>query len=165
MTSTDFGVASITKSFLLYRSMRLLNDLHNIMFGSICIPIVKLCAVLTVFISVAAATILRSAIGPVFFSIFLVYLCIVLFLIIPGALFMSQVYSMSKTLERNISDAIMKIPNFYYLQGRPYFTKNLKAQPVLKSKIGEFYYMESKAKLTLLDDVTRGIAFMLISFK
>jgi hypothetical protein len=43
--------------------------------------------------------------------------------------------------------------------------KTLRALPKIKSKVGAFYYVEKEAKLTLLDNITRGIAFMMISFK
>jgi hypothetical protein len=76
---------------------------------------------------------------------------------------MSQVYNISSTFHQQLERVVLNIPIQDVEKIR--MKKLLLSLPVMKSKIGRFYYMEKKAKLTLLDNMARGIAFMLAAFK
>jgi len=152
----------IKESIIVYRSIIMLNELQNSVLGSIFIPSVKLSGILIFYISVVAATLLRAHINYFIFALFLIYLYVLTIVIVCGAVLMSRVYSISKTFHKNIATVICKVP---YSKEQVLLLKTLKSLPVVKSRIGQFYHMEGEAKLTLLDNVVRGIAFMLISFK
>jgi hypothetical protein len=143
--------------------MLLYNNLHNTVFGSLLIPVIKLCAMVLIYLSVAATTILRSEIGPIIYGMFLVYLIALILVIIPGALMMSTVYNISKKFKRNMEIGMLSVSKWE--DEKVLMKMTLKSLPVMKSNIGSFYHMESNAKFTLLDNILRGIAFMLISFK
>jgi len=158
----DIATTRIKESIIVYRSIVMLNELHNSVFGSMFIPTVKLAGILLLYISVVAATLLRAFINFFVFVLFLVYLCLLTIVIVCGAVLMSRVYSISKTFHKNIATELCKVSNS---KEKILLLKTLKSLPVVKSRIGQFYHIEGEAKLTLLDNVTRGIAFMLISFK
>jgi len=158
----DNFTTRIKESIIVYRSIIMLNELQNSVLGSLFIPSTKLAGILLVYISVVAATLLRAHINYFIVALFLMYLYILTIAIVCGAVLMSQVYSISKTFHKNIATVICKVS---YSQEKILLRKTLKSLPVVKSRIGQFYHMEGEAKLTLLDNLARGIAFMLISFK
>jgi len=139
-----------------------LNDLQNSVFGTLLIPSIKLGGIILVYMGVVAATILRKDIHFLILALFLAYLGVTLTTVTFGALLMSQVYNISKKFHGNLASTLSLVSD---LNEKILIRKTLVSLPVMKSKIGTFYYMEGKAKLTLLDNIARGIAFMLTSFK
>jgi len=143
-----------------YKSIRVMNDLHNAAFGSLFFPVWKLCGVLAFPISAYCTIKLGTSMGSALFGFFHLYFIAILVIIVPGAMLMSEIYKLSSEFHRNVQQAVIKRlgkENLVIFQ-------QLRAVPELKCKIGEFYYMEGKAKLTLADNLTRGVSFMLLSF-
>ena len=87
----------------LYRTTYLLNDLHNILFGSVFVPITKLAVVLALFICAVAVTVLRAVIHYWLVVTFLLYTFTLIPVIIPAAFSMSQVYNLSSNVKQNLS--------------------------------------------------------------
>jgi len=113
--STGFSIgSSMEESIVVYRSLILLNQLHNTVFGTHFVPMVKLCGVLILYIAVFTTTVLRSAIGPIFFAMFLLYVIALVIIIIPGAVVMSQVYNISTKFRHAVETSI--INNISYTQ-------------------------------------------------
>jgi len=75
---------------------------------------------------------------------------------------MSLVYNISVQFERNIVDNRVASPNGG--RDKALIEMVLKSLPVLKCNVGNYYHMEGMAKLTLIDNMSRGVTFMLISF-
>jgi len=79
-------------SLLEFISTAPLNDLHNVIFGSLFIPIVKLICFLVLFVLTYSIFKFRSVMRPVVFGFFLVYMLEVLSVIFPGAVLMSEIF-------------------------------------------------------------------------
>jgi hypothetical protein len=75
------------------------------------------------------------------------------------------VYNISKKFHQGVETSLIKDPCSTDTVERHLIKATLKSIPIMKSQIGSFYYMEGKAKLTLLHNVVRGIAFMMVTFK
>jgi len=144
----------------IYRSIRLLNDLHNIAYGSFFVPMLKLMALLVLFISTYATVKLRSAMGPVVFGFFLVYMLDVLIATFPSSVIMSKIFHLSSQFQIQQAKHLNLLPIVWRID----LHRQLKSFPTLKCQVGPFYHMEGKAKLTLADNMMHGIAFMLLSF-
>jgi len=153
--------AAPTVGIYIYRSIRLLNDLHNIAFGSLFVPIVKLLALLALFISTYATVKLRSFMHPVVFGFFLNYMIDIILVTIPSAVAMSKIFHLSSQFHMQQAQRLHLLPRI----SRKDLQRQLKSLPTLKSQVGPFYHMEGRAKLALADNMTHGIAFMLLSFE
>jgi len=84
---------------------------------------------------------------------------VLLCMLVPtGAKIMSLVFEFSTEFHRN-----MNIRLEMRKDGKLHESKRvIRSLQVLKCKVGPFYYMERKAKLTLADSIANGIAFSLI---
>ena len=140
-----------------YRCCKLWNELHNIVFGSLFLPAFKLCLLLALFVTAYCVIRLQSSLTTAVYMTFLIYFVTIAGLILPGAMVMTQVYSISAKLHQNMRD--------YYgidcIKGK-WRKKSLRFLSILKSRIGSFYHMEGKAKLTLAYNIAQVISFILI---
>jgi len=143
-----------------YRSIRLLNDLHNITFGSLFVPLGKSELLLILFITTYATFKLRSFMSSMVFGFILIYMIDVLLLALTSALIMSKVFNLSSKFRIQQAKKLKLIPPIRRMD----LQRQLESFPTLKCQVGPFYHMEGKAKLTMLDTMTRGVAFMLLSF-
>jgi len=147
----------------IYRRCLILSELQNMGFGSLFLPSCKLWTVLALYLCVYAVTKVGSSLGPFLLATTIVYLGCVIVLLAPSALALSAIFNVSTNFRRtNFRRFVLSA------QGRlerDLRIKSLMSLPVTKSKVGSVYHMESKAKLTLFDNVARGIAFVLMSFK
>jgi len=98
--------------------------------------------------------------GPIVFGFFLVYILDVLIIILPGAVIMSKIFYSSSQFCIQQAKNLNRLPSI----SRMDIQRQLKSFPTLKCQVGPFYHMEGKAKLALADNITHGIAFMLLSF-
>jgi len=96
---------------------------------------------------------------PVVFGFFLVYTIDIFLVAIPSAVTMSRIFSLSSQFQIQQAKQLNRLPTV----SRMDLQRQLKSFPALKCKIGPFYHMEGKAKLTLADTMTQGVAFMLLS--
>jgi hypothetical protein len=108
--------------------------------------------------------VLRSRIGVLFFAIFLAYFLTCVIVFVPGALAMTRVYTISSQFLQIVERSLAQLPN-HAGSRELLMRRTLKSLPPLKSRITGLYYMESKAKLTLFDNVVHGIAFMMTTFQ
>jgi len=149
-----------TVGIYIYRAIRLLNDLHNITFGSLFVPIVKLVTLLGLLISTYVTIKLRSLMHPVVFIFFLVYMLDILIVTFLAAVTMSKIFSWSSFFHIQKVQLLNLLPQIC----RSDLKRQLKSFPMLKCQVGPFYHMEGKAKLTMADNTTQGVAFMLVTF-
>lgn len=161
---TNVPDASVNlKSICGYRRTYLINTLHNKIFGSVFIPVLKSCIISGIFVTVAAIVIFRDAIGPLLTVIFVIYIIALFSIIIPASLLMTKIYYKSKTFHEEMNILLRNFSNPKSSEVI-YLRKALKSLPIMKSQIGSFYYMENEAKLTLMDNLVNGIVFMLLTF-
>jgi len=154
------GQEDFTIGIYIYRSIRLLNDLHNITFGALFVPLLKLACLVVLFISTYATIKLRYVMHPVVFGFFLGYIFQVFLMTFPGATIMSKIFCLSSQFRIQQAKYLTLLPPV----SRIHLQRQLASLPALKCQVGEFYHMEGKAKLTLADNMTHGVAFMLLSF-
>jgi hypothetical protein len=78
-------------------------------------------------------------------------------LILTGAMIMSQVFNISIKFHINMKITLEQMET----SERDLLKMKLRSMAVLKCQIGSFYYMESKAKLMLADNIASGVAAVL----
>lgn len=145
-----------------YRAVKLLNDLHNIAFGSIFIPLLKLGLVMAIMVTAFGVIRLRNEFSTPVYVIFVLYFVTELIMLIPGTALMSLVYDITIPFQRNIWNNFTE--NEQSDKEREAIRRILRSLPFLKCGIGSFYHMEGRAKLTLGDNLANGIAYCLVSF-
>jgi len=153
-------------SISVYRFIRLFNDLHNIVFGSLFLPATKVASLLVLIMSSFCIVRLRDSLSPIIYVFFLFYLFTLVIIMLPGAMLMSQVYQISKHFQKNLKRNFekSKVQGGAYAHERKLFQMTLRSMPVLTVEMGGLYQMEQEAKLTLADNMTRGVAFGLLTF-
>jgi len=156
---TNNNFESFCEALNVYRAVTVFNDLHNAAFSSTIVPTIKFLGILGLYVSFFAVTVLRSRIHPFLQVAFLIYVITLVLIMLPGAQAMSQVYVNSMRFHQKLESSLEKI------SGSNELKKNVKSLQLLKSRIGGLYHMEGKAKLTLVDNIARGIAFMMVTFK
>ena len=140
----------------MHRAMSLLNNLLNVALGSVYLPTMQIIALLCLYTTVSMSTRLRAHFTlPVYFCCILYLVTIAV--IRAGASVLSQVFSISCSFHPNMHKHLDRVTD----KKKIYLSRVLRSLLVLKCRIGCFYYMEDKAKLTLADNVVSRIAFVL----
>jgi len=92
------------------------------------------------------------------FALFTAPLC----LLAPATLIMSSVYKNSMVFKQHMMDRVAEMRNSV---DASHNRKILTSQQSLRCQIGNFYTMESEAKLTTADTVIQTIVFILLLLK
>jgi hypothetical protein len=146
-----------------YRSAFLLNRLNNSAFGKLYIPAGK-CLLVVFFINVPAFAVfcfwdqldvisisafcsVAAAVGPVIFTCSSV---------------MSKIYGISSQFQRNMEQKIQASGNKAM---RNEWIRELRSCQVVRVQIGNFYHMEGKAKLTIVNTMVNWFVFMVVQQK
>jgi len=138
--------------------MSILNTLQNNAFGSIAIPSAKL-LIVTCFVAMVYGVVhWRSSFDTLMYCTVLGYLVFLTMLVPTGAVAMTLVFVLSLNFHQSMRVRLQ----FQRGEERATRRKTLTSLPSLKCKVGPFYYMESKAKLTLADNLVNGVAFTLM---
>jgi hypothetical protein len=80
-------------------------------------------------------------------------------LITPPALLLSNIFDSSVLFKQKLKDRISLSRTY---DEALYNRKLLKGTQELRCKIGSFYYMEARAKLTLVNTIIHMVVFMLL---
>lgn len=152
---------SFQRSIRVYKHTQLLNKLYNIVFGRIFVPAAKVIILIGLFILSYCIVKLRAYMSTPMLLVFILDAFTASTLILPGALTMSLVYSTSREFYKNVS---RNLESAKCARTKLFYRKKLISMPELKCNVGNLYYMESKAKLTLADTMINGVCFMLLSF-
>jgi len=109
---------------------------------------------------------LRDSLSPSIYIFFLFYLFLLAIIMLPGAWLVSQVYQISKPFQRNMRKNFEKsqVEGGACPDERKLFESTLRSMHVLAVEVGGLYQMEREAKLTLADNMARGVAFGLLTF-
>jgi len=83
-----------------------------------------------------------------------------LFLVIGAAILMTFVFNITSQFQRNIKSGVQETKS---ISDKVELKQTVRSLPELKCKIGSFYHMEGKAKLTIVDKIAQGICFTLLS--
>jgi len=152
-------------SISVYRFIRLFNELHNIVFGSLFPPTAKLGSLLFLIMTSSCIIRLGISLSPIVY-IFFYYFFSLAITMLPGAMLMAQVYQISKHFQRNLKRNFekIKVDGGACAHERKLFKMSLRSMLVLTAEMGGLYQMEQEAKLTLADNMARGVAFGLLTF-
>ena len=83
-------------------------------------------------------------------------------IIVPVTIIMSSLYDKSSQFCHNLS---RKVHRGESKKSRQIFLYQLKSCPLIRYQVGGFYYMEAKAKLTLLHNILNGIVYLVVNVK
>jgi len=83
-------------------------------------------------------------------------------LIIPISVIMSSSFDKSAKFQRNI---ILSIDMTQDLMEKMILRNQLISCSLIRCQVGNFYHMEAKAKLTLLQNVVNGVVYLFVNFK
>ena len=146
-----------------YRGIYLINNSFNNTFGKLCMPLFKMTLVLAFVTSVFAFVRLYQHLGVLSFILVTGIMSTVPLLVIPMSIVMSSLYDISSKFNRNISIRTHRIGanqnRKRVLEGQ------LKSCLLIRCQVGNFYYMEAQAKLTLVHNVLNGIVFLMVNAK
>ena len=148
--------------FLHYRAVFMANNEFNRVFGTIVIPFLKLDLMLVFVSGFFACARLFSSISLVSLFLSATVSITTIALLIPTSIVMSRMFDLSLNFHVNLSSQTLQITE---KQARKVFVASLKSCQLVRCKIGNWYYMEGKAKLTMLHNVLNGLAYLLINAK
>jgi len=141
----------------MYTQLVLILNVYNIVFGQLIVPVWKLFASVII-----PAGLIRFRIDSIYEAgILVVLIGSAAMALVPSALVISTVYNFSKMLLPNLKRRLHHISN---IESQFAYSRILKSLPVMRCKVGNFYHMESQAKLTLLHTVISGLVFLLVTF-
>jgi len=140
----------------------MVNQDVNHAFGTLLIPCLKLVVLLGLVVSFFALVRLRADMDAI--SLFLIpaTLCATVILVVPISLVMSSLYEISKKIQEILSQTKQE---FSDIETRNYFEHQLKSCGLIRCKVGNMYYMEAEAKLTMLNHTVSALVFLLVNFK
>jgi len=141
------------------RSICLLNEMNNITVGSIFIPILKLVLFEALFIS-TYATVEVSFASDCFWLLSGIDAQRTSTHIPERRIIMSEIFNLSSQFHIQQAQQLHCLPSV----SRQRIRRQLKSFPTLDCQVGPLYHKECKAKLTIADNMTQGIAFMLLQF-
>jgi len=142
--------------------MTLLNNLTNICFGSFTAPAQKLVLLTNIAASIYVVIRLSRNFGITLYLATLADTMGMLLMVPPAAMAMSKVFTLSAHFHDKMQSSL--ILENEYREGRRKWQRSLSSMAPLRSKIGPFYHMESRAKLTMVDNLANATAFLLINY-
>jgi hypothetical protein len=146
-----------------YKSAFLLNRLNHAAFGKLFIPVGKF-LMLTFDVNVPAFAIFCywDSLDLPSISTLLVLMCLSGPMLVSSALVMSGIYDISSQFQRNMREKIQLCCCGNNESQREVWLKELRSCQVARCQIGNFYHMEGKAKLTLVNTMLNIFVFMIV---
>jgi len=157
------NIPQIYKCILHYKSLVIITKDCNLVFGRILLPFVKL--LLMIFFVTSFFALLRFYdqlnLIPLVLLILITYTT--LLLLLPTTMVMSALYKTSKTFIRNLKPRIRSLNES--INQKEILKGQLKSCGLIRCEIGGLYFMESKAKLTLIHKIVNGLKYLLVNVK
>ena len=144
-----------------YRGVYILNNDCNMVFGTLYIPFAKMAIMLAIVLSVFALVRLYNDLHILSLFLLTSVAFTATILIGPISIAMSSLYDMSSKFPHNLFLQIHITPE----KNSRIYKLQLKSCQLIRSQVGNFYYMESKAKLTVIHNILNGIVFLLVNVK
>ena len=152
----------IERCILHYKGMYVMCNDANLAFGMIVVPFIKLSVVIWIMVSVFAIIRLVHILDGLS-VIFLTGTMLTAFLIlIPISIVMSSLYFMSLRFSTNLSAKIRHVTD---QKIKSELSRMLKSCSRIRVRVGKWYNMEAKAKLTVLHCLAKGVVFLLVNVK
>jgi len=156
-------ISPIRQYIVLYKAIYILNTDCNLVFGQIMLPFIKLSVM--IFFTACSFTIIRFFDRLSLISLALASLigCTAVILLIPTTIVMSNLFKISKDFRMKL------ISRIQHLHGESRRKQALLLQLsscyIIRCGVGGLYYMEARAKLTVISKVINGIKFLLVNVK
>jgi len=146
--------------FRLRSALLLLNNLSNVLFGEMMLPMLKMALVILTNVCSSALIRFNREMDVVSFVFLAGLTATAPILLISSANLMTSIFSGSVHFQRKMKERIMGLKDQAAIS---YYRKRLQSTQVLKCRVGHFYDMEAEAQLTLADNIIRGIFFLLLA--
>ena len=154
---------SLASIFSLHDSLLLLNQLNNIVFGRIMVPILKFAITPMLIICVSGLISFYKKMDLIAIVFVIAVSTLGPSILFLSAQIMSSIYDNSILLKRQMRDGIIRLlPNSVEIE---YNRSMLKAMQPLRVQVGSLYHMERRVKLTLVDTIVHGIVSCLLLMK
>lgn len=151
------------KSFKVYKTCYLLNDMFNEIFAPAAMPGLKYLTLLLTIFPLFGFIRFHASMDLLTSYQVLILIPAAGLSLIPGALVMSACYNISTEFPKNMPFKILNETNEGTLHRKLYLAQVKSILPV-RCKVGSLYYMERQAKLTLLDTLVNSLVFLLLNF-
>jgi len=130
--------------------------------GTLFIPSGKLSTLTGFMVSFFALVRYRTRLDVLSFLFIAVYMISALCVAVPLSLVLSSIYTLSKDFRHTLSSSTRLIEGRLV---RKYFQYRLNSCTLIRCKVGNLYYMEAEAKLTMIDHTVNGIMLLLVNVK
>jgi len=152
----------IIKRILHYRALYIITTDCNLVFGEIMLPFIKLFVMILFTTCFFLVIRFHDHINLIYLILVGIIIPVTLLLLIPTTIVMSSLYKTSKTFIRNLTPSIQ---NLEVTNQKEILKRTLISCRVLRCEVGGLYYMEAKAKLTVLHKVVNGLKYLLVNVK
>ena len=153
----------IQNCILYYKGLYLVTKDFNRAFGQVCIPIIKFFVMMGLVLSFFALVCLHNELGISSLITVVLALSTTLFLIVPASIIMSNLFEISSKFYPRLSPKIQLIGD---PKAKGILERQLKSYcPIIRCQIGNFYYMEAQAKLTVVHNILDGVMFLVVNTK
>jgi hypothetical protein len=146
-----------------YKSAFLLNRLNDAGLGRLFIPAGK-AMILLVYINVPIVALFFywNQLDIITIFTFLSVLAVTVPILVTRSTIMSAIYDISSKFQRNMHQKIQGCGNKAM---RKAWSKDLRSYQIVRCRIGNFYYMEGKTKLVLVNTILNVFVFMVVQRK
>jgi len=153
------GVA-IHKCLTIYRAFFLLNNLCNIVYGTLIIVCLKLIAGVVVCFVVFGLIRMGDRLDPFSYSFLAILLVLGLVFLSVISTFISIIATTSEKRHKSWSLLIQDLPTYKQAEVK----RSIKSLHSIRCTAGGLYHIEASTKLSYLDIVINGIVFALLTF-
>ena len=137
-----------------YRGIYILNEDFNMAFGTLFIPAIKLMFCLCFIACFVAVVRFWSDLGALTYTTLFIGTVSDALLLVPISTMMSSLFDTSTQFQHNLMKTVNIISD---PKARKYWKLVLESCPVVRCKVGNMYYMESMAKLTMFQQIVNGV--------
>jgi len=156
------GETDIRRYIIHYRGLCLLSSHFNMAFGSIILPFLKLQLAVGFTICVFIAIRLNAYLNIFSLGLVSVFTWTSALLLIPISIVTSRFYAISTKFKPHHIPSIHRLSQPH---SRNILVRMLKSCPLIRIHVGSLYYMEAKAKLTMIHKVVNGLKYLLVNVK
>lgn len=152
----------IPELILVYKGIYIIHKSCNTAFGNLFLPTFKIeimGALIFSFVAIVRMYEDLHLVSLLFVGTVVSTACLI---IAPTSIVLSSLYDLSCKFGENL---LSKIHLVAEKKSKRTFERQLKSCLLIRCQVGNFYYMEAKAKLTLLNNVLNGIVCLLVNIK
>ena len=144
-----------------YRGLVTVNIQSNIIFGTVLVPFTKLGLITIFIVCFFACARIYQDLDTISLLLVSTVLLSSMLILVPISVIMSYLYDISKEFSRNLSSKV----NVTNKRIKKMLKLQLKSCYAIRCNVGSLYYMESKAKLTMLHQMVNGVVFLMTNAK